>query len=99
MVRKDSPMKGVKYIALGHNVSEAGQAAQYSTRNSSWLKNKFSDGLTETGKKRRLRRIFRDEHKTVILPMDHSVSTGPTHRLEDMAREVSDRSQGEADAN
>ena len=98
MVRKDSPMKGVKYIAMGHNVSEAGQAAQYSTRNSSWLKNTFSDGITETGKTRRLRRIFRDDHKTVIIPMDHSVSAGPTHGLEDMARIVGDVSQGEADA-
>src|SRR5436305_14653031 len=90
MVRKDSPMKGVKYIALGHNVSEAGQAAQYSTRNSSWLKNTFSDGIMETGKTRRLRRIFGDDHKTVIIPMDHSVSAGPTLGLDDMERIVGD---------
>lgn len=52
----------------------------------------------ETGKTRRLRRVFRKDGKTVIIPMDHGVSVGPIHGLEDMARIVSDISQGEADA-
>ena len=52
----------------------------------------------QTGKTRRLRRIFRDDGKTVIIPMDHSVSVGLIHGLEDMARIVTDVSQGEADA-
>ncbi len=52
----------------------------------------------ETGKTRRLRRIFRDDGRTVVIPMDHGVSVGPIHGLEDMARIVDDISQGEADA-
>lgn len=52
----------------------------------------------ETGKTRRLRRIFRNDRRTVIIPMDHGVAAGPIHGLEDMARIVSDVSQGEADA-
>jgi predicted phospho-2-dehydro-3-deoxyheptonate aldolase len=51
-----------------------------------------------SGKTRRLRRIFRDDGKTVIIPMDHSVSVGLVHGLEDMARIVTDVSEGEADA-
>ena len=52
----------------------------------------------ESGKTRRLRRIFRNDGRTVIIPMDHGVSIGPIHGLEDMARIVDDVSQGEADA-
>src|SRR5437667_9510335 len=52
----------------------------------------------ESGKTRRLRRIFRNDGRTVIIPMDHGVSIGPIHGLEDMARIVDDVSHGEADA-
>ncbi|MDH5419843.1 MAG: fructose-bisphosphate aldolase, partial [Candidatus Bathyarchaeota archaeon] len=31
----------------------------------------------EAGKKRRLKRIFRDDSRTVIVPMDHGVTLGP----------------------
>ena len=54
--------------------------------------------MTESGKTRRLRRIFRDDARTVIIPMDHSVSMGHVQGLEDMSRIVNDVSQGEADA-
>src|SRR5437867_10548185 len=52
----------------------------------------------ESGKTRRLRRIFRNDGRTVIIPMDHGVSIGPIPGLEDMARIVDDVAQGEADA-
>ncbi|HYY91008.1 MAG TPA: 2-amino-3,7-dideoxy-D-threo-hept-6-ulosonate synthase [Candidatus Dormibacteraeota bacterium] len=52
----------------------------------------------ESGKTRRLRRIFRDDGRTVMIPMDHGVSIGPVHGLEDMTRIVEDVSHGEADA-
>ncbi len=52
----------------------------------------------ESGKTRRLRRIFRKDGKTVIIPMDHGVSVGPIQGLEDMARIIADISHGEADA-
>ena len=54
--------------------------------------------MTESGKTRRLRRIFRDDAKTVIIPMDHSFSMGHVQGLEDMSRIINDVSQGEADA-
>jgi len=38
----------------------------------------------ESGKKRRLRRIFRSDSKTVIVPMDHGVSIGPVKGLVNM---------------
>jgi len=38
----------------------------------------------ESGKKRRLRRIFRSDNRTVIVPMDHGVSIGPVMGLVDM---------------
>ncbi len=52
----------------------------------------------ESGKTRRLRRIFRDDKKTVIIPMDHGISVGPIHGLEDMARTVGHLTEGRADA-
>ncbi len=52
----------------------------------------------ESGKTRRLRRIFRQDHRTVIIPMDHGVSVGPIEGLEDIARTVENLAQGEADA-
>ena len=38
----------------------------------------------ESGKKRRLRRIFRSDNRTVIVPMDHGVSIGPVKGLVNM---------------
>ena len=38
----------------------------------------------ESGKKRRLRRIFRTDNKTVIVPMDHGVTIGPVTGLVNM---------------
>ncbi|MHA2408227.1 MAG: 2-amino-3,7-dideoxy-D-threo-hept-6-ulosonate synthase [Candidatus Ranarchaeia archaeon] len=38
----------------------------------------------ELGKKRRLRRIFKSDNKTVIVPMDHGVSIGPVKGLTNM---------------
>ncbi len=44
----------------------------------------------ETGKRRRLKRIFRDDGKTVIVPMDHGVTLGPVTGLVNM-QEIIDR--------
>jgi predicted phospho-2-dehydro-3-deoxyheptonate aldolase len=52
----------------------------------------------ETGKTRRLRRIFREDGRTVIIPMDHGVSVGPIEGLEDMKQTVDNVSRGGADA-
>jgi len=38
----------------------------------------------ESGKKRRLRRIFRSDSRTVIVPMDHGVTIGPVKGLVNM---------------
>jgi fructose-bisphosphate aldolase/2-amino-3,7-dideoxy-D-threo-hept-6-ulosonate synthase len=38
----------------------------------------------ESGKKRRLRRILRNDNKTVIVPMDHGVTLGPVKGLVNM---------------
>jgi len=40
------------------------------------------------GKERRLQRIFRDDGKTVIIPMDHGVTMGPVTGLADIQRTV-----------
>lgn len=52
----------------------------------------------DPGKRRRLRRIFRDDGKTVIVPMDHGVSIGPVKGLEDMARLMVELAKGGVDA-
>jgi len=52
----------------------------------------------ETGKTRRLRRIFREDKKTVIIPMDHGISVGPIEGLADMTRTISQVAKGGADA-
>jgi fructose-bisphosphate aldolase / 2-amino-3,7-dideoxy-D-threo-hept-6-ulosonate synthase len=52
----------------------------------------------ETGKTRRMRRIFRKDGKTVIIPMDHGVSVGPIQGLHDMTDTVSCLVKGGADA-
>src|SRR2546426_2215870 len=52
----------------------------------------------ETGKTRRLRRIFQKDGKTVIVPMDHGVSVGPIEGLRDMETTVDNVAKGGADA-
>jgi fructose-bisphosphate aldolase/2-amino-3,7-dideoxy-D-threo-hept-6-ulosonate synthase len=50
------------------------------------------------GKERRLRRIFRKDDKTVIVPMDHGISTGPVKGLTNMQDIVDKLAKGGADA-
>jgi len=50
------------------------------------------------GKSRRLRRIFGDDGKTVIIPMDHGVTIGPTQGLLNMQSIVDKLVAGGADA-
>lgn len=52
----------------------------------------------ETGKTRRLRRIFREDGKTVMIPMDHGVSVGPIEGLADMGQTIDNVAKGGADA-
>jgi len=52
----------------------------------------------ETGKTRRLRRIFRQDGRTVIIPMDHGVSVGPIEGLTDMSETIDNVAKGGADA-
>ncbi len=52
----------------------------------------------ETGKTRRLRRIFKQDGKTVIIPMDHGVSVGPIEGLTDMETTIDNVAKGGADA-
>lgn len=49
-----------------------------------------------TGK--RLARIFREDRKTVIVPMDHGVTLGPVEGLQDMHRTISNLLQAKVDA-
>jgi len=51
-----------------------------------------------TGKSRRLLRIFGDDGKTVIIPMDHGVTSGPIQGLVDMQSIVDKLVAGGADA-
>jgi predicted phospho-2-dehydro-3-deoxyheptonate aldolase len=52
----------------------------------------------ESGKKRRLKRIFRDDNRTVIVPMDHGVTVGPVIGLVDMQETVNKLLLGGVDA-
>jgi len=52
----------------------------------------------DPGKRRRLRRIFRDDGRTLIVPMDHGVSIGLVKGLEDMARLIGELTKGGVDA-
>src|SRR5207237_10682682 len=54
--------------------------------------------MMESGKTRRLGRIFRNDGKTVIVPMDHGVPAGPIEGLGDMRRIVDQVAKGGADA-
>lgn len=53
---------------------------------------------SDPGKRRRLRRIFREDGRTVMVPMDHGVSIGPVKGLEDMSRLVGELAKGGVDA-
>ena len=50
-----------------------------------------------SGKKRRLQRIFRDDGKTVIIPMDHGVTLGPVTGLGNMQQTVDSLAKGGVD--
>lgn len=52
----------------------------------------------ESGKKRRLRRIFRSDNKTVVVPMDHGVTIGPVKGLLNMQSIIEKLLDGDADA-
>jgi len=52
----------------------------------------------ESGKTRRLRRIFRDDSKAFIIAMDHGVTLGPVQGLENMQQTVKQVVSGGADA-
>jgi fructose-bisphosphate aldolase / 2-amino-3,7-dideoxy-D-threo-hept-6-ulosonate synthase len=52
----------------------------------------------ESGKKRRLRRIFRSDSKTVIVPMDHGVTIGPVKGLTNMQNIIDKLLLGSVDA-
>lgn len=52
----------------------------------------------ESGKKRRLRRIFQSDNKTVIVPMDHGVTIGPVTGLENMQNTIDKLLLGGVDA-
>ncbi|MBS7611676.1 2-amino-3,7-dideoxy-D-threo-hept-6-ulosonate synthase [Candidatus Bathyarchaeota archaeon] len=50
------------------------------------------------GKIRRLSRIFRNDGKTVIIPMDHGVTLGPIAGIENISKIVEKLKRGGADA-
>ncbi|MEM3608879.1 MAG: 2-amino-3,7-dideoxy-D-threo-hept-6-ulosonate synthase [Candidatus Bathyarchaeia archaeon] len=51
-----------------------------------------------SGKKRRMRRIFREDGKTIIVPMDHGVTNGPMSGLINMQDTIDKLVAGGADA-
>lgn len=51
-----------------------------------------------SGKKRRMRRIFREDGKTVIVPMDHGATNGPMSGLINMQDTINKLAAGGADA-
>jgi fructose-bisphosphate aldolase/2-amino-3,7-dideoxy-D-threo-hept-6-ulosonate synthase len=52
----------------------------------------------EQGKKRRLKRIFQKDNRTVIVPMDHGVSMGPVKGITNMQKIVDQLLKGGVDA-
>jgi predicted phospho-2-dehydro-3-deoxyheptonate aldolase len=54
--------------------------------------------MMESGKTRRLRRIFRGDSRTLIIAMDHGVTLGPVQGLEDMQKTIKQVITGGADA-
>ncbi len=51
-----------------------------------------------TGKTRRLNRIFQADNRTVVVPMDHGVSIGPVKGIENMQDTITRLLKGGADA-
>jgi len=51
-----------------------------------------------SGKERRMRRIFRENGKTVIIPMDHGVTSGPIKGLVNMQKAIDKVAAGRVDA-
>lgn len=54
--------------------------------------------MLDAGKKRRLKRVFREDYRTVIVPMDHGVTIGPVAGLVDMQEIVNKLLEGGVDA-
>ncbi len=52
----------------------------------------------DAGKRRRLKRIFRKDQRTVIVPMDHGVTAGPMRGLVNMQEIIDKLLKGKADA-
>ena len=52
----------------------------------------------DPGRKRRLKRIFQEDNRTVIVPMDHGVTIGPVKGIENMQAIVNQLLKGEVDA-
>jgi fructose-bisphosphate aldolase/2-amino-3,7-dideoxy-D-threo-hept-6-ulosonate synthase len=52
----------------------------------------------ESGKKRRLKRIFQNDNKTVIVPMDHGVTIGPVTGLVNIQNTIDKLEVGGVDA-
>jgi fructose-bisphosphate aldolase/2-amino-3,7-dideoxy-D-threo-hept-6-ulosonate synthase len=50
------------------------------------------------GKIRRLKRILREDNRTVVVPMDHGVSIGPVKGIENMRETINHLLKGGADA-
>jgi len=50
------------------------------------------------GKKRRLARIFQQDNRTVIVPMDHGVTIGPCKGIEVMQKTIDNLVKGKTDA-
>jgi predicted phospho-2-dehydro-3-deoxyheptonate aldolase len=51
-----------------------------------------------TGKTRRLKRIFQEDNRTVLVPIDHGVTVGPIEGIENMQRTINQLEEGGADA-
>jgi fructose-bisphosphate aldolase/2-amino-3,7-dideoxy-D-threo-hept-6-ulosonate synthase len=50
------------------------------------------------GKTRRMKHLFREDNRTVVVPMDHGVSIGPVKGIENMQQTVTRLLKGGADA-
>lgn len=50
------------------------------------------------GKTRRLKRIMRQDNRTVIVPMDHGVTIGPVQGIENMQQTINRLVEGQVDA-
>ncbi len=52
----------------------------------------------DPGRKRRLKKIFQEDNRTVIVPMDHGVTIGPVKGIENMQTIVNQLLKGDVDA-